>query len=236
MKKIAKALFLSLLVCITVNSFAQLQVPGGSSKLIPAGTSSHAPLGAIVQPSNTVFSYMPVNYDNAYTSDAGPGYKCYQSFSGATGPFRSITVWGLTDPAPSVPEQFKVEIYAAGATPGALLYSETVTIKPVATGNFVVGYPINCYNIPIATSTLTAGYISIEGISTTNTFYWLNSYATPSYVSFQNSVNLLTAEGCGLGMCLHNNDVTVPIPMWTIILGFVLIGGAVTFRFWRRMF
>ena len=68
MKKVVKTLILSLFCFIVLNSFAQLKSIALTSTVVPHGTSTHAPLSAIVQPNNSVFTYMPVGSDNAYTS------------------------------------------------------------------------------------------------------------------------------------------------------------------------
>jgi hypothetical protein len=233
MKKISKILTVCLLSFITLNSFAQFQQPSISS-LLPAGSAPHTSLGAIEEPSTSVFSYLPAGYNNAYFST--PSIKCYQSFSGATGSFRMIAIWGVTVPATDYYETFTVEIYSAGATPNTLVYSTTVNVRPEPTGELLVDtYPIKVYNIPIGECSLTSGWISVQATSAnSNAFYWLNTFATPIHKAFQYSSDIEIAHGCGLAMSLHNTS-TVPVPFLTIILGFALIASVVTFRFWRRM-
>jgi hypothetical protein len=257
MKKVFKITLLCLLCFITVSTFAQLTSKVGASTVIPQGKAPHATLSAIVEPDNSVFSYMPVGYENAFTSSASEGYKCYQSFSGATSSFDMITIWGVTNTGAATPLEFTVQFYnpgvapatpgsksplgvtilGPGTVPGSLISSVTMTVSPELTGMTVYGMTIYCYHFPIASSSLTDGWVSIQATASNSAiFYWLDTFSTPVHKSFQNSLDLATYNaGVGLSMCLSKSHA-VPVSIWSILAGFVLIGGAVSFRFWRKLF
>lgn len=244
MKKISKILILSFLCFFTLNSFAQLQASlVGPSTVTSGGTVVKGPLNAIDVPANSVLSYLPSGWTTGYTSDSKtiPQYKCFQYFTGATGSFNTVTIWSvnssLTTP---LDYTLKVELYSASETASTLgttavpLSSTTSLVQPVATGEMLSGlYNIYSYSIQIPTTTLASGWVSVQAqtASPEAYFYWLNTTSAPSNSCFQlNGIPRVM----GLSLALGNSN-PVPVSIWAIVSGFVLIAGVVTFRFWRRM-
>jgi hypothetical protein len=240
MKKV-RTLLLSLLCFISVTSFGQLtSVNVGSSTPIPGGKIVKGPLNAIVEPEESVLSYLPSGWTMGYTSDAKYGFICYQSFSGVSRSFNTITVWAVNSSYSNpIAYDLVVKVYNPGETSSTLgvsavpVSSTTAHVVPVATGESLGLYSIYSYTIQIPITNLSSGWISVCATnSVPQTFYWLNTVTAPA-----NSCYQLNGESreIGLSMCLSNSH-PVPVSVWSILAGFVLIGGAITFRFWRKLF
>jgi len=154
-------------------------------------------------PEGSVFDYHAVSANNGYTSDGS--YQCYQSFAGATGSFTTVTAFAIHTSAPSGPRGLLVEVYEAGSSPGALVSSTIATVDPVNTGVPVIGYDTYSYTIEIPVCDLTDGWVSVYATAGGSpTWYWLNTFATPSYPAFQNTVSLPE----GLALCLSGSSTS----------------------------
>lgn len=173
-------------------------IPGGNGEPMNARSGWDCPDGS-------KFAYPAVGSDNGYTSDAGAGYQCFQSFSGATGAFTQVTAYAIHTSAPSGQRELLVEVYGPGATPGALESSTIAMVDPVNTGIQAIGYDTYAYTIDIPSSSLVDGWVSVQATAGGSpTFYWLNTYATPSYPALQGT----GALPAGLAMCLHGGGLT----------------------------
>lgn len=220
-------------LCI-LGSFAQVSIlsdhPNGNQESPVLKLKSATTTTGFGSSEGSVFYYPPVSYDNAYTSDAEKGFKCYQSFAGATGSFDAVKIWAVTANSSGSPRELKVEVYEAGETPGTLVSSTVLTVTPENTGEVLLGsYTIYSYSIHIPTTSLTSGWISVEATNSGvgNTFYWLDTYTTPAFAAFQNSDSL---TGTGLSMSLIS-AMPVPVPYWAIGLIFLLIAFAYIIRY-----
>lgn len=167
-------------------------------------------------PGSSVFSYPSVGSNGGQTSDASYGWKCFQSFSGATAAFSSVTIW-VWHPAPASTRELLVEVYEPGPSPTVLLSSTITMVDPVDTGVTESGYMIYSYTIDIPVTNIADGWISVQATSGGSpTFYWQNTYAIPSYPALQNG-----GPTASLGMCLGEAAApVVPLSNWA----FALIG------------
>ncbi len=186
--------------------FSNIDYSGSNVSTIPVGNGQTASTREGFDcPEGTVFSNPAVNSDDGYTSDAGMGLMCYQSFSGATGAFRKVTVWAIHISAPVGPRELLVEVYGPGSTPENLESSTIATVYPVNTGiQFMGYYDTYSYEVIVPVSSLVDGWIGVQATDGSPTFYWLNTNASPSYTAMQN--NAVISEG--LAMCLSNSDIT----------------------------
>lgn len=171
-------------------------------------------------PPGNVFCYIPENSDNGWTSDLDAGFQSFQSFSGASGPFSIVMVWAIHTSVPS-DRELLVEVFEAGATPGTLVSSTTVTVTPVATGEQVIGFDTYTYTIDIPSTNITEGWITVAATAGgTPTFFWLNTYASPSFPALQGTNTLLS----GLAMSLSAPPPPIPLSNWALALfGFLVI-------------
>jgi len=168
-------------------------------------------------PSGNVFCYLPVNSDNAFTSDLSAAATCYQSFSGATGSFSKVTIWALHTSAPSPDRELIVEVYGAGATPGGLINTTTTTVDAVATGDTVIGFAVYTYTIDIPSTSVAEGWVSVAATAGgTPAFFWLNTYATPIYPALQNSSPLPGNQG--LALSLSTGPPPIPLSSWAFVV------------------
>ncbi len=154
-------------------------------------TSPATPSGSRVDcPSGTVFGNPAVNYTNAYTSDDGAGYQCYQSYS-ATDNFQTVTFYFVALPSVPATSDFNIDFYQAGSTPGASFASYTASVNGVNTGEILLGsYPIYAFTVelPDVISTLD-GWVSIHAAASSNTYYWVNT-TTGNGSAMQGSTSL----------------------------------------------
>ena len=173
-------------------------VPGGNGQAMNTRAGFDCPDG-------TKFAYPAVGSDNGYTSDATAGWQCFQSFSGATGAFTKVTAYAIHTSAPSGQREFLVEVYGPGGSPGTLESTTIALADPVNTGVQVIGYDTYSYTIEIPSSSLVDGWITVQATAGGSpTFYWLNTYATPSYPALQGT----GALPAGLAMCLHGGGIS----------------------------
>lgn len=178
-------------------------------------------------PGSSVFSYPSVGSNGGRTSDASVGWKCFQSFAGATGPFSSVTIWVWHD-SPASTRELLVEVYGPGASPTNLISSTITTTDPIDTGVTESGYLIYSYTIDIPVTNISDGWISVQATAGGSpTFYWQNTFANPSYPAIQNGVPTQS-----LGMCLGEAPApTVPISNWAFVLIGLLAVSMVVLKF-----
>jgi hypothetical protein len=233
MKNKLKLLLLSLLYFAAVQMHAQSTISSGSSV--------HGPLSAIVVPDDAVFSYLPSGWTTGYTSDEGNpgGYICYQSFSGVSQAFNTVTIWAVTSnytTAETMP--LEVEIFNASETSATLatavpVVQTTATVVPVATDQQLdATYNIYSYTIEIPMTTLNSGWISVHATNAIvhPIFFWLNTTTAPANSCYQKNYG---DRNIGLSLSLRSSS-TVPVSKWAILSSFLLITGIITFRFFRR--
>ncbi|MFZ4462926.1 MAG: carboxypeptidase regulatory-like domain-containing protein, partial [Bacteroidales bacterium] len=126
-------------------------------------------------PDGSIFSNAPVGTDNGYTSILYSGYYCAQQFN-TSAAIGSVTVWALYSGAQ--PQDFKVDFYADGSTPGALVNSYTVTgISGLNTGIVLYGFPMYQFTIPVPSTSLASGYVSVVAQLGNSPWYWSNTYS-----------------------------------------------------------
>ena len=189
MKKSVTTLFSSLLIFFVLNSFGQM-LPSNIGALAKqsGGHVSTSPLSPIPAPANSVLSYPPVNWDNAFNSIEG-GWKCYQYFAGASGSFNMVTIWAVNEIQTTLPYNLKVEFYSPSETTSTLgttavpLSSVTVNVSPVATGELLESfYQIFSYTIPVPINTMMSGWVSVQAVAplTNQYFYWLDTSTAPA--------------------------------------------------------
>ncbi len=181
---------------IETNPKNVVTIPQGNGQPLSARSGFNCPVGS-------VFSYPPLASDNAYSCEENAGTMCYQSFSGVSGGFSTITIYALHTTLPSGPRELLVEVYESGSTPGALESSSIVMADPIGTGIPVLGYQTFSYTFDVPVSSLSSGWIGIQATSGGSpTFYWLNTHYTPAYTAMQNNTVLYD----GLAMCLASNE------------------------------
>ncbi len=151
-------------------------------------------------PEGSLFSIPPVGSTNAYTSTAGAGYKCYQSYSGVEGAISNVTFWGVFAgyTLPTTPGNFLIELCQPGGTPGAVVTTVTVPLVGVNTGQLLLGsYQIGVFTAEIPPTELPAGWLAVQ-FQASPTFYWNNTSAGAGFPAMQNTVSLPER----LAMCL----------------------------------
>jgi hypothetical protein len=151
-------------------------------------------------PDGSKFSNAPVGSNNGYTSTTSAGYKCYQQFTGVTGSFNTLTFWAIFTAAPPASMNFNVEICNPGSTPGSVVTSLAVAAAPVNTGTMVIGYNTYYFTVELPSTTMPAGWISVQATTASPTFYWLNTM-TGTGNAYQNAT-LLPEK---LAMCLSGS-------------------------------
>jgi hypothetical protein len=236
MKKSVKTLFSSLLIFFVLNSFGQM-VPSNIGALAnQSGIHlSKSPLSSIPAPPNSVLSYPPVNWDNAWSSIEGD-WKSYQYFAGTSGSFNMVTIWAINELNTTSAYNLKVEFYSPGETTSTLgttavpLSSVTVNVSPVATGELLMSfYQIFSYSIPVPINTMTSGWVSVQAVApipSTN-FFWLDTTTAPANSSWQ--YPSLPPIPTGFSLALQNtNPAAVPtVSEWGLIIlafSFLIIG------------
>ncbi len=157
-------------------------------------------------PDGTVFGNPAQNYDNAYTSDDGAGYQCYQHYS-ASDNIGSITFYFVGIPAVPATQDFNIEFYQDGSTPGAVIEAFTATADAVDIGEILLGsYPIYSFtvNLPTAVTDLD-GWVSVHAPASGNTFYWVDNTAGTG-AAMQNSSPLTVQLAACLGGVAAGGD------------------------------
>ncbi len=163
-------------------------------------TNQGSPSGSRVDcPAGTVWGNPAVNYTNAYTSDDGLGYICYQSYS-VENDFQNITFYFVALPAVADTVDFNIDFYQAGSTPGAGFASYSASIAGVNTGELLLGsYPIYSFTVELPDIiTVLDGWISIHAAASGNIYYWVNT-TTGSGSAMQNSSSISSPLSVCLG-------------------------------------
>ncbi len=155
-------------------------------------------------PENSLFSIVPQDYNNAYTSTPSAGYVCYQSFSGVEGSIGQVTFWGIFTgkSLPASSEPFLIELRQPGSTPGAVVTATTVQLTGINTGQFLFdSYQIGVFTVEVPSTELEAGWLSVQYQGSRN-FWWLNSMSGTGFVAMQNGISLPER----LAMCLGGGE------------------------------
>jgi len=227
-----KLITLSILIAFAFALSAQIVSPGGISSL-GYGTVTESGNGSrdvMSCPDGSLFSIVPQNSNNAYTSTLGAGYKCYQSYSGVADDIAVVTFWGVfaTGTLPTTAMPFLIELCQPGSTPGAVVTTLTANLVGVSTGQFLMGYyQIGVFTVDIPSTTLPAGWLSVQ-LQSSPSFYWLNTQAGAGFPGLQNGTMLPER----LAMCLGGSPEEVPVSNWALLIGigFILIFAVVSFR------
>ncbi|MCF8349197.1 MAG: carboxypeptidase-like regulatory domain-containing protein, partial [Bacteroidales bacterium] len=172
----------------------------GAGSFLPAAGPAMSDRGTMDCPDGAVFNNPPVGSDNGYTSDATVGYKVYQSFTGVPASISTVTFWTIFTAAPPATKDYLIEVYEAGATPGALLSTGTYTLTPVNTGVQVIGYDTYVFTAEIPSVAATDGWVMVQGLAGAPTNYWLNTYSGIG-TALQSNGGAYTNVG-SVGMCL----------------------------------
>ncbi|MBU1706837.1 hypothetical protein KKB28_02855, partial [bacterium] len=136
----------------------------------------------------------------------------YDSFSGVTSPTCEIHFWGLTleccwYDCHEDPMTFEIKFYQdAAGSPGAEMYSTTVTISGHGTGLSYAGYPLYFYSATLdPCAYMASGWVSIQGTvvgtPTDCWFLWMSSgMGDGSSLMWDGMV--MTEEAFDLSVCL----------------------------------
>jgi hypothetical protein len=250
MKTITKLLVLTLSL-VYLTGMAQQQATSGISYKNGHGVVQKAPSAWEACPTTSFFSQPPVMPDGpweAFTSDAFFPYLVYENFTGITQPIGTVHFWGLNllfddgwfDCSGEDPMTFEIKFYPDNAgLPGAVLYTETLTILRDATGLIYAGYPLYHYKAVLTTPVnLAAGWISIQGVSvgspTNCDFLWMNSQVGDNLMYQQDLAGGLVPQANNVSLCFEaGNPNDVPLAPWALVLGAVLIAGSVFLRYRR---
>ena len=173
----------------------------GAGSFIPANGPPMSDRGTMDCPDGSTFSNPPVGSNNGYTSDAGVGYKVFQSFTGTTS-VSTITFWTIFTSAPPATKDYNVEVYEAGTTPGAMVSSGVYTLTPVNTGVQVIGYDTYVFTVEIPSVAITDGWVAIQALAGSPTNYWLNSIPGIGTVLQWSGSSYLTYPGETCAMCI----------------------------------
>jgi hypothetical protein len=144
----------------------------------------------ITCPENSLFSIVPQDYNNAYTSKQTDGYICYQSFSGVESNICLVTFWGIFsgNKLPAGSEPFLIELRQPGSTPGTVVTDTTVQLTGINTGQFLFGsHQIVEFTVDVPSTELEAGWLSVQYKGSRN-FWWLNSMAGEGFPAMQNTI------------------------------------------------
>ncbi|MEI6749360.1 MAG: T9SS type A sorting domain-containing protein [Bacteroidota bacterium] len=156
-----------------------------------AFTESENGLGdQMICPENSLFSIVPQDYNNAYTSTPSSGYICYQSYSGVEGNIVQVTFWGIFSShiIPASPEPFLIELRQPGSTPGVVVTATTVQLTGISTGQFLFdSYQIGVFTVDVPSTNLEAGWLSVQYQGPLQ-FFWLNTMAGEGYPAMQNTI------------------------------------------------
>jgi hypothetical protein len=227
-----KLITLSISIAFAFAVSAQTVSPSGISS-IGYGTVTESGNGSrdVMQcPEGSLFSIVPLNSSNAYTSTLGADYKCYQSYSGVTDDIAQVTFWGVFSgySLPTTAGPFLIELHQPGGTPGAVVTTVTANLLGVNTGQLLMGsYQIGVFTVDVPATTLPAGWLSVQ-FQSSPTFFWLNTLDGAGFPGMQN-ITMLPER---LSMCLGGSPEEVPVSNWALLLGigFILIFAVVSFR------
>ncbi|MBU0507314.1 T9SS type A sorting domain-containing protein [bacterium] len=182
------------------------------------------PPAPMVCSANSIFSQPPVPPDDpaatAYVSDFQYSYRVYDNFREVTTPICDLHWWGLTAIWQTNhwaicnnedPMTFAIDFWATNSSglPGALVCSDTVRLNRQPTGLTygAANFPLWYWSTTLdPCCTLNAGWISIQGVSTTTpncAFMWARSLVgnDTSYIQHPTGAMQLL-EGVDFAFCL----------------------------------
>ncbi len=244
-----KILSVLLLCLLFLTGIAQQQVPYKITYQQAQGHQQTGPADAWETcPTTSIFSQppsMPTDPWGAYTSDSFFPYLVYENYTGVSDPIGTVHFWGLNllwdydwyNCTAEDPMTFEIIFYQDNAgVPGAVVYSETIPIVRDATGLFYNGWPLYHYKAVLSNSVdLAGGWISVQGVSVgipdNCVFLWMSSEIGDFFAYQLQPPNMVPLEK-DLSLCFEAG-AEVPLAPWALILGAVLIAGAVFFRYRR---
>jgi hypothetical protein len=229
MKKITSILLLSL--ALSVLTITAQVVP--MFVKAPGTMNRDAQYGCL---DNSLFSQLPSPLDAGwYGDDAYAFYRVADDYT-VTAPFATMRFWGAniyTCP-PGATQAFIVKFYQRNpgdpTIPGPEVYSFNLTAVPQPINLvFGVDYQIDVTFPPVS---LLDGWVSITRVNPGDgcTFVWLGNY-TGNSASYDGT---WYPSGASLAFCLGGEGVPqTPVSNWALIIGVILIGTFVVFRFRR---
>lgn len=195
---------LFLMIAFAVATSAQTALKSLSDDYQGVYTVNPARDDLMICPENSLFSIVPQDYNNAYTSTQSDGHICYQSYSGVEGHIGQVTFWGTFSGhiIPADPEPFLIELRQPGSTPGTVVTDTTVQLTGINTGQFIFDtYQIGIFTVDVPSTVLEAGWLSVQYQGSLQ-FFWLNSMAGTGFVAMQNGISLPER----LAMCLGGGE------------------------------
>ncbi len=176
-------------------------------------------------PSNTLLNQPSVDPAGDWsfsTTELAPGYKMYDDFTCVVGSIESVSIVGLslvfsgswTDCTTENPPTFLVEFWGAGAQPGALLASYTVTPTVTSTGELFLGFPSNQYDMTLSPplTGVYSGWISVQGQTAASGDCWLlwgNSLTTNGATALQWDGSAFSDTTFDAALCLGGTAATL---------------------------
>jgi len=166
-------------------------------------------------PSGSIFANEPTPVDGGWSftvsAENFPNKVCTQ-FTGLTEPIGSATFYGASLTAASLTagcfeaeNEFLIEFWENGSTPGAVVASYTITATTEITSELIAGVlPVYKWTVSFPNVDLTDGYISIYETNTGDPgcmFWWYNS-ETGTGLSFSGDGSWAPTGGGARALCL----------------------------------
>ena len=172
----------------------------------------------------TIYGLLPDMDNGAATSEADPGYTCYQRIA-AVGDFQTVGFWALnlvydagwSDCGTEDPMGFAIGFYEnnpLSGEPGTLLYTEDVSLDRFETGEMLFDtYPLYYYEVTLASPVSMAnGWISIQGLTSAEDCWFLWKGTTPAsadhYLQLDEASQTFTVGDYPLSICLGGEAST----------------------------
>lgn len=219
-----------------------------STKVDEASISANRTIGMHC-PSNSVYGQAGDNPTLAYFSDDGAlnnSQKMYDQFSGLVYDIEGIKFWGIFwsggECYTGGPVDFEISFYNDNAgTIGSLDQSFSVTITPTVTGLLVSGSSLLQFEFKLPSPvSLSNGWVSIVRKNPGNSacvFAWANTNSGDDVYGWNElDGSYAYFTGDNLAFCLTGGPLPVPLSNWAIILGILLIGISLLFRYKRKQF
>jgi hypothetical protein len=195
----------------------------------------HETLNGISCPPNSLYAHN-INYQNAFSSYTGGPFIVFdQLVSTPADLVGEITFYGVFDATPG--RNFTISFYSDnGGFPDAPIASYTTYIAGNNTGLLLLGgYPIYSYNFvfPASVNLVAGDWVSVFADGSDN-WYWCSGSGGDGCVlqtmygfrcDFGDAAFCLGASGGGI--------TEVPVSNWALLIGGILIAGAIFLRYRR---